>query len=81
MQWALVQQPALFDRAYGRLFAKELSQTGGAPSLNDSSEAWAVKRFWQTQHGPGLGADLPLQATSEPLSRYQSDFQVCVWHE
>lgn len=66
----MTQQPALFDRAFSRIFARELAQAGS----QDSTESAALKLFWRPPtNAPAVSRLQPAQ--SEPLSRYQSDFQ------
>lgn len=86
-QVSLVQQPALFDRAFQRLFSKELARVaaetsaggpGGASSVGrDPAASWALDRFWQR---PSTKAPLPrrpaVPRAGEEMSRYLSDFQV-----
>ncbi|CAL8462314.1 g1847 [Coccomyxa elongata] len=86
VQVSLVQQPALFDRAFQRLFSKELARVaaetsaggpGGASSVGrDPAASWALDHFWQR---PSTKAPLPrrpaVPRAGEETSRYLSDFQ------
>ena len=59
LEWTLVNQPMLFDKAYSRLFAEEIA--GGMVSLAvtlDPATAWAAERFWhrRTQLGETTAA-------------------------
>lgn len=67
LQWALTQQPALFEQAFGRMFSTR------PPVSSDPPEAAALQRFWQPQAG---GSIARVSASAESLSRYQTDFQV-----
>jgi translation initiation factor 2-alpha kinase 4 len=47
LAWTLINQPALFDKAFSRLFADELSGKVGEQAANfDPATAWAAERFW-----------------------------------
>lgn len=47
LAWTLINQPALFDKAFSRLFAEELSGNVGEHTANfDPATAWAAERFW-----------------------------------
>ncbi len=87
-QVSLVQQPALFDRAFQRLFSKELARvaaetSAGGPSGvsssvgRDPAASWALDRFWQRPSTKGPLPQRPaIPRAGEEMSRYLSDFQV-----
>lgn len=88
-QVALVQQPALFDRAFQRLFSKELTKVaaeasaggpgglGGGSVGRDPATSWVLDRFWQRPSVKAPRARPPAAPRAgEDTSRYLSDFQV-----
>lgn len=86
LAWAVQQQEAgkpLFDRAFRRMFAKELCASGAAAAAGEGGDSeWALNRFWQRRgtvvasHSTGhlrsrsMGKNDPLL----PPSRYAADF-------
>ncbi|PSC69649.1 putative serine threonine-kinase GCN2 isoform B [Micractinium conductrix] len=90
LAFTLTQQPALFDRAFQRMFHKELeaSQAEQEGSEDDDPMAWAVSRFWKRRAMPlmpsrsfsrlqsshGRSRSGVLSEASLPASRYESDF-------
>ncbi|KAK9811583.1 hypothetical protein WJX72_006503 [[Myrmecia] bisecta] len=83
VQWTLTQQPALFERAFQRLFVEEMASDRPGAHATDPTTAWALERFWQTRSASPnhkavpspLGPNLLGSQEAEGLSRYQTDFQ------
>ena len=85
MQVILTQQPALFDRAFQKLFSEEIAEAEEGASRRalaaDKQEpaAWVLQRFWERHAvpAPSLAAKPVLApAATQGLSRYEIDFQV-----
>lgn len=86
-QWLLTHQPALFDRAFRRLFGSEIKTASLATQAGAlSASAGAVEpsvaileRFWDrraaSRAAAPAGAGASSTAGGPPLSRYRSDFQ------
>jgi translation initiation factor 2-alpha kinase 4 len=85
LAWALTKQPALFDRAFKRIFAAELAAAHAAgAAAGDPTAAWALDRFWRRPPagagagapapGPGAGGHTGGGAAALPASRYETDF-------
>ncbi|DBA86090.1 TPA: hypothetical protein ACH3X1_005610 [Trebouxia sp. C0004] len=79
VQWSLTQQPALFNKAFDRLFSEEMKQgqggSGGAHrQQDDPSASWALHQFWQRSSAMH-SAPAPAALHPARLSRYESDFQ------
>ncbi|KAK9906778.1 hypothetical protein WJX75_007809 [Coccomyxa subellipsoidea] len=89
VQVSLVQQPALFDRAFQRLFSKELAKVAAETSLGgpgggsgsgsvgrDPAASWVLDRFWQRPSAKApLARPTAAPRAGEEVSRYLSDFQ------
>lgn len=87
-----MQQPALFDRAFQRLFSKELAKVAAETSLGgpgggsgsvgrDPATSWVLDRFWQRPSAKAPLARPPsAPRAGEEVSRYLSDFQVTTVH-
>jgi serine/threonine protein kinase/histidyl-tRNA synthetase len=74
LAWTLINQPALFDKAFSRLFAEELKGNIGEQALNlnfDPATAWAAERFWHRKAstlGLSSGSGPSLLGTASSLS-------------
>jgi serine/threonine protein kinase/histidyl-tRNA synthetase len=70
LAWTLINQPALFDKAFSRLFAEELSgNVGGQAGNFDPATAWAAERFWHRKASGTLsGSGMTLLGRSSSLS-------------
>lgn len=86
-----MQQPALFDRAFQRLFSKEMAKVAAETSVGgaggggggvggvgrDPAASWVLDRFWQRPSAKAPLARPPAAPRAgEETSRYLSDFQV-----
>jgi hypothetical protein len=80
-----VQQPALFDRAFQRLFSREVAKATSEASVGgmsiasvgrDPAASWVLERFWQRSTGKVPLPQPPAPRTGEEASRYLTDFQV-----
>ena len=76
MRDCLIQQPAIFDQAYSKLFTQELQNLKRQGVLGDLPDAWAIRKFWQPEAWQDSHRQQPSNAVFEPYSRYASDFQV-----
>lgn len=83
-QVVLTQQPALFDRAFQKLFSEEIAGASEGASRRalaadrQDPATWALQRFWERQAGsaPALAPRARVAVTDiEGLSRYETDFQ------
>ncbi|KAL0052345.1 hypothetical protein WJX82_000639 [Trebouxia sp. C0006] len=78
VQWSLTQQPALFNKAFERLFSEEMKQGQGGSGphrqQDDPSASWALHQFWQRSSAM-QSAPPPAALHPARLSRYESDFQ------
>ncbi len=81
----LTQQPALFDRVFQKLFTEEIAEAAESVSLHalaankEEPAAWAFQRLWDRRGGQAASlVPKPRAATasSQGLSRYETDFQV-----
>ncbi|KAL4429633.1 hypothetical protein ABPG77_008682 [Micractinium sp. CCAP 211/92] len=83
LAFTLTQQPALFDRAFQRVFHQELEAARQLSDEEDDPMAWAVARFWKRRAAPLV----PSRSTGHmrsrssvppddllPSSRYETDF-------
>lgn len=90
LAWALKHQPAMFNRAFSRLFAREIEDADEAAAA-DPGAAWVFERFWNRNglapratlrsgsHLPSLAISRGPGAAAAPSgaaqsSRYLSDF-------
>ena len=85
LQVILTQQPALFDRAFQKLFSEEIAEAEEGTSRRalaaekQEPAAWVLQRFWERHAvpAPSLTPKPALApAASQGLSRYETDFQV-----
>jgi len=65
LAWTLINQPALFDKAFSRLFAEELSGNVGEHAANfDPATAWAAERFWHRKASSITGNETLIRRSS-----------------
>ena len=81
----LTQQPALFDRVFQKLFTEEIAEAAESVSLRalaankEEPAAWAFQRLWDRRGGQAASLvpkPRAAAASSQGLSRYETDFQV-----
>lgn len=80
VQWSLTQQPALFNKAFERLFSEEMKQGQGGSGphrqQDDPSASWALHQFWQRssamQSAPAPAALHPARAALSRQGRLWS---------